>query len=54
MLDNGVVYRHETEITERADGTRTVEIEREENRDEHGVINAHTEIIEIDKEGEGK
>lgn len=29
LLDNGVVYRHETEITEKADGTRTVEIERE-------------------------
>ena len=33
LLDNGVVYRHETEVTEMADGSRKVEIEREENRD---------------------
>ena len=31
---------------ENVDGRR-VEIDREEQRDEHGVIEAHTDIIEI-------
>ena len=46
----GVIHRHEIDISENVDGSKTVKIERDQNIDEHGVINAHTEIVEIEVE----